>query len=129
MGKTDFNGFSLKKRIRSFANAFSGLGYMFKTEHNFRIHILILIMVIIAGLLLRISPAEWIMIVIVSGIVTSAECFNTAIECLSDIISPGYSDKIGKVKDVAAAGVLISAIAAAITGLIIFVPRIIDLIK
>jgi diacylglycerol kinase len=129
MGKTNGNGFNLRERVRSFANAFSGIGSMVKTEYNFRIHIVILLLVVLSGFLLRISSAEWIMIVIVSGIVLSAECFNTAIEYLSDIVSPGYSEKIKIVKDVAAAGVLLSAISAIITGLLIFVPRIIQIIR
>jgi diacylglycerol kinase len=129
MEKNDGSEFSLKKRIRSFGNAFSGIGSMVKTEHNFRIHIFVFLLVIIAGILLRITPMKWMMIVIVSGIVFSAECFNTAIEYLSDIVSPDYSDKIKKVKDVSAAGVLFSVIAAIITGLVIFVPRIIQILR
>jgi diacylglycerol kinase (ATP) len=129
MGKTEGSGFNLKERLRSFGNAFSGIGSMIKTEYNFRIHILILLLVVISGFLLSISPAEWIMLVIVSGIVLSAECLNTAVEYLSDIVSPGYNEKIKRVKDVAAAGVLLSAIAAIITGLLIFVPRIIQIIR
>lgn len=129
MRKTDESRFSLIDRIKSFANAFSGIRSMLKAEHNFRIHIFIFLLVIISGFLLRISTAEWIMIIIVSGLVLSSECFNTALEYLSDKVSPDYNDKIKKVKDVAAAGVLISAITAAITGLLIFVPRIIQILR
>jgi diacylglycerol kinase len=129
MRKTDENRFSFKDRIRSFANAFSGIGFMLKAEHNFRIHIFIFLSVIVTGFLLRISPPEWLAILIVSGVVLSAECFNTAIEYLSDKVSPEFSEKIKRVKDVAAAGVLISAITAAITGLLIFVPRITQILK
>jgi|WetSurMetagenome_2_1015567.scaffolds.fasta_scaffold125652_2 diacylglycerol kinase (ATP) len=129
MGKNDDLRFSLKARMRSFANAFSGLGLILKTEHNFRIHLSVLLLVVISGFLLGISAAEWIMISIAAGMVLSAECINTAIEYLADEFSPEYNEKIRKVKDIAAAGVLISAIAAAITGLIIFVPGIIKLIK
>jgi diacylglycerol kinase len=121
--------FSLKGRIRSFANAFSGIGAMFRGEHNFRIHIFVFILVIIAGILLRVTPMRWMMIFIVSGMVLSAECLNTAVEYLADEVSPEYSDRIKKVKDIAAAGVLITAMVAVITGLIIFVPRILQIIK
>jgi diacylglycerol kinase (ATP) len=129
MGKNDRQKFSLNARIRSFANAFSGIGTMFRGEHNFRIHIFVFFLVIIAGIFLRITPMKWIMIFIVSGMVLTAECFNTAIEYLADEVSPEYNDRIKKIKDIAAAGVLITAIAAALTGLIIFVPRIIQIIK
>ena len=59
MGKNDNHSFSLKARMRSFANAFSGLGLILKTEHNFRIHLSVLLLVVISGFLLEISAAEW----------------------------------------------------------------------
>jgi diacylglycerol kinase len=129
MRKNDDKRFGLNGRIRSFANAFSGIVSILKAEHNFRIHIIIFLVVLLFSFLLRISHAEWIAVMIVSGMVLSAECLNTAIEYLSDKISPDHDDKIKRVKDVAAAGVLISAITAAITGLLIFVPRIIQILK
>jgi diacylglycerol kinase len=129
MTKSNNNGFSLRDRIRSFANAFSGIGMMWRSEHNFRVHLLVFLLAVIAGLLLKISAGEWVMIFIVSAMVLTAECFNSAIETLSDEVSAEYSERIKKVKDIAAAGVLISAIAAAITGLLIFVPGIIKLIR
>jgi diacylglycerol kinase len=84
---------------------------------------------VICGFIFNLSPAEWILIVIVSGMVLAAECFNTALEYLSDEVSVEFSERIKKVKDIAAAGVLFTAIAAAITGLIIFVPRVILIFK
>jgi diacylglycerol kinase len=129
MGKDDKRKFSLRERLRSFLNAFSGIGFMLKAEHNFRIHILVFFLAVIAGLLLRITPLKWIMVLVVSGMVLSAECFNSAIEYLSDEVSPEFNDRIKKVKDIAAAGVLITAIIAVATGLIIFVPRILQIIK
>ena len=115
---------TLKARVNSFRNAFSGLVAILITEPNARIHFAILIPVIIAGLFLKISPSDWIAITLASGLVLSSECFNTAIEYLSDTIHPGYDLKIKKVKDISAAGVLISAIISVITGLIVFIPEI-----
>jgi diacylglycerol kinase (ATP) len=129
MRKTDNQRFSIKARLRSFANAFSGTAVMLKGEHNFRIHVCALLVVVICGFIFHLSPAEWILIVIVSGMVIAAECFNTALEYLSDEVSGEFSGRIKKAKDVAAAGVLFTAISAAITGLIIFVPRILQIIK
>jgi len=120
--------FSLIDRLKSFRSALSGLIALFKYEHNARIHLFILILVIAAGVFLRISPFEWIAVIFVTGLVFASECFNTAVENLSDVISPGQDDKIKTAKDVAAAGVLISAAAAVVTGIIIFLPKIIRLI-
>jgi diacylglycerol kinase (ATP) len=97
------------------------LGY----EHNARIHLFILVIVVIAGIIFRISGTDWLAIIIVSGLVFASECFNTAVEYLSDLITDEENELIRKAKDVAAAGVLISATAAVTAGLIIFIPEII----
>jgi diacylglycerol kinase len=114
----------LKARIRSFRDAFHGIGALLIYEHNARIHLVILIMVIVAGLLFRISGSDWMAILFVAGLVFVSECFNTAIEYLSDQISGQQNENIRKAKDVAAAGVLIAALISVITGLIIFIPEI-----
>lgn len=119
--------FSVKKRLRSFSAAFRGLGLLMMHEHNFRIHLFVLVIVIITGILLKISGGDWIAVSLAAGLVLAGESFNTAVEYLADRVSPDRDTGIGNVKDVAAAGVLISAFVAVITGLIIFLPRIIRL--
>ena len=116
------NKFSLADRLRSFSYAFRGIRDILKEEHNFRIHMIVLLIVIAAGFLLHISAGEWLVITIASAMVLISEGFNSSIEHLADIIKPEEDDRIRKVKDIAAAAVLISAIAAAIAGLIIFAP-------
>ena len=120
--------FSLKARTESFKCAFSGLFRLFREEHNASIHLVILILVIIGGIVFKISGNDWIAIAIVSGMVFASECFNTSVENLSDFVSPGKDDKIRKIKDVAAAGVLVSAITAAVVGMIIFIPELMRLL-
>jgi diacylglycerol kinase len=117
--------FNLNARLKSFSDAFRGTGTLLRYEHNSRIHLFILVIVIIAGIFLQISGADWMAILFVSGLVFVTECFNTAIEYLSDLITDMHNENIRKAKDVAAAGVLISAIISVITGLIIFIPEII----
>lgn len=116
--------FSLKERIKSFSDAFHGMGTLLISEHNARIHLLILVIVIGAGFIFRISGSDWMAILFVAGLVFVSECFNTAVEYLSDLITEETNDNIRKAKDVAAAGVLISALISVITGLIIFIPEI-----
>jgi diacylglycerol kinase len=117
--------FSLTERLRSFRDAFHGIGILLGYEHNARIHLFILVIVVIAGIIFRISGTDWLAIIIVSGLVFASECFNTAVEYLSDLITDEENELIRKAKDVAAAGVLISATAAVTAGLIIFIPEII----
>jgi len=119
--------FSINKRIKSFGFAFNGLKILIQEEHNSWIHILAAIAVSVAGYFYQISAVEWIAIVFAIGLVIAFEIFNSAIENISDFISPGHNESIKKIKDLAAAGVLIGAITAAIIGLIIFIPKIIGL--
>ena len=121
--------FSLRTRLKSFRYAFRGISTLITYEHNARIHLFILVFVIVLGILLRIRESGWMAILFVSGLVFVSECFNTAVEYLSDLISDERNEKIKRAKDVAAAGVLISAIISVITGLIIFLQGIISLIK
>ena len=79
--------FSLTDRLNSFRDAFNGIFILLRNEHNARIHLFILFMAIIAAILLDISGTEWLAILIVSGLVFMSECFNTAVEYLSDQIT------------------------------------------
>ncbi len=123
--KTEFN---IKSRAKSFRFAFQGISELFKYEPNIWIHSVISITVIIFGLILNINLYEWGLIALSIGLVLTAEALNSAIEKLMDKISPGHDPQAGKIKDMAAAGVLFAAIAAAVIGLIIFIPKIIDLL-
>ena len=120
--------FSITDRLKSFSYAINGLRYSILTQHNILIHIILAIIAIILGFLLKISSFEWVAIIIVIGLVISAEIFNTSIEELVNLVSPQKNEKAGIIKDLAAGAVLILAITAFITGLIIFLPKIIILL-
>ena len=120
--------FSIKKRIRSFYYAFAGIKTAASTQHNLQIHLLAAVLVTIFGFLLKISQFEWLIIILTFALVISTEIIKSAIELLTDMVSPQQHPLAGKVKDMAAAAVLISAIAAFVTGIIIFVPKLIQLI-
>ncbi|HUX94101.1 MAG TPA: diacylglycerol kinase family protein [Bacteroidales bacterium] len=121
------NNFNLTDRLRSFRFAFRGILDLIKDEHNFRIHITVLLIVIVAGILLQISVPEWLVIILVSSLVLISESFNSSIEHLADLLKPEEDERIRKVKDIAAAAVLISAVTAVITGFIIFIPYLIKI--
>jgi diacylglycerol kinase len=115
---------SLKKRAASFQYAFKGLKDLFKSQVNARIHLLVAFFVVIAGIIFHISRMEWIMLVFCIMLVLSLEAVNTAMEYLTDLVSPGYHPLAGKAKDVAAAAVLWAAIGSIIIGGLIFLPKI-----
>jgi diacylglycerol kinase len=121
--------FSLAQRLKSFRYAFRGIVTLLKHEHNARIHLFLLIIVIIAGVLLRLTETKWLAILFVTGLVFISECFNTAIEYLSDQITGEENENIRKAKDVAAAGVLIAAAISVVTGIIIFLPELVRLFR
>ena len=117
----------LAKRMMSFRHAFRGLGLLIQNEANMRIHLVLTAVVIAAGILLHISFAEWLIIILTIGFVLVAESLNSAVEKLCDLISPEKNSRIKNIKDMLAAGVLISSLAALIIGLLIFLPHILDL--
>ena len=112
--------FSLIKRAKSFTHAGRGIWLFVKTTHNAWVHIFIFSLAILLGVYFDISSTEWILLVLVGGFVLSAEAFNTAIEIDIDLTSPEYHPYARDTKDVAAGAVLISAVTAAIVGVIIF---------
>lgn len=120
--------FSIVKRLKSFTYAFAGLKVLFKEEHNAWIHLFATVCVVTAGILLEISPLEWVAVVFAIGLVFSFEIINTSVENIADFICPERDDRIKRIKDLAAAAVLVSAIAAAVIGLIVFVPKILALL-
>ena len=113
-----------KFSLKSFGFAFNGLKEAAVTQPNFKIHILFSIAAIAAGLFFNISFTEWALLFFAIGLVMAAECFNTALEYLTDLVSPAHNTIAGKVKDLAAAAVLIASLSAVAIGAIIFIPKI-----
>jgi diacylglycerol kinase (ATP) len=123
------NKFSIKKRANSFIYAFNGIRLLFLEEHNSRIHAVAAICAIIAGILLKILIIEWIALTFTIGFVFVVETINSSIENTADLISLEKSNKIKRIKDLSAAAVLISSLSALVIGGLIFIPKIVALIK
>jgi len=121
--------FSLGDRIRSFHAALKGIWHAFQNEHNLWVQSSLLLGAIIAGVWLRISAGEWVLVVLASGLVLSAELINTALEELVNWLSPAKNEHARRIKDVAAAAVLLAAVSAALAGGIIFIPKVIALLR
>lgn len=112
----------LRSRARSFGFAFAGWWYVMRTQRNAWIHAAISVIVILLALLLRIPARDFAVIFVTFGMVWMAEFINTALEAVVDLASPAQHPlaKIGK--DVGAAAVLITALAAVLVGLCILGP-------
>lgn len=116
-----------KRLVHSFKYAGTGIFTSLSQEKNMKIHFIAMIVVIVLGIVLKISSLEWIACVILFAGVIGSEMFNTAIETVVDMVMPYKNDKAKIAKDVAAGGVLVWAIASVIIGGIIFIPKIIEL--
>ena len=119
----------MKKLLQSFGYAWKGIKTAFVSERNMKIHVFISVLVIVMGFVLQISMTEWLFCILCMGLVFCAELFNTAIETLTDRFSPDKDPLAGRTKDLSAGAVLLSAIISVIIGVIIFLPKIIALLK
>lgn len=120
--------FSWRARGRSFVYAWRGIRYLFRGEHNARIHLCVAAAVVIAGLIFGLSWTEWGVISLAIGLILALEAVNSAVEALADHVSPDFAPLIGRAKDVAAGGVLLGVFGAVGAGIAIFLPKIIDLL-
>ena len=114
--------FQFTGRVRSFRHAITGILRMLRCQHNAWIHAGATIVAILAALVLRISASDWCWIILAISIVWTAEALNTAFEFLADAASPAFHPLVRDAKDVAAGAVLLTAIAAAIIGALVFLP-------
>jgi diacylglycerol kinase len=117
------------KRLSAFRFAWAGLKYIIAAERNAKLHLAASFLAIGLGLLLGLNAREWLWIVLAIGWVWTAETFNTSIERLADAVTMERDDRIRAVKDMAAAGVLVSAAGALAIGAIIFLPHLWALIE
>lgn len=109
--------------VRSFKYAFNGLKILVQEEQNYVVHLTTAAIVVALGLYYHISAIEWVVLVLAIQVVLTLETINTAIENLADFVSTERNEKIMRIKDLAAAGVLIAALTAMVIGLIIFLPK------
>jgi diacylglycerol kinase (ATP) len=109
-------------RVRSFGHAFAGWWYVLRTQRNAWLHVAIALAAFALGAWLRLDASEWALIVLTTALVFAAEFFNTAIEVVVDLASPNVHPLAKIAKDVAAAAVLLTALAAVFIGILVFGP-------
>ena len=113
----------LKQRIASFGFAFTGMIEVIRSQANSKLHLLAAFFAILGGWYFTISSIEWCLVILCITSVLAAESLNTALEYLTDLVSPEFHPLAKKTKDTAAAGVLWLAIGAFLVGLVIFLPK------
>jgi diacylglycerol kinase len=112
----------LLSRYRSFLFAFKGIAAVFRSEPNMHLHVLASIIVAVMAFRFEVTKIEWCILILCIGMVWVAETFNTALETLTNLVSPDHNILAGKTKDLAAGAVLLASITAAIVGIIVFLP-------
>jgi len=119
---------SLRKIFKSFQYSFHGLK-IHSQQHNFMGMLISALFVILLGFILNISYFEWLILILIMSLVLSLETLNTSLEKTLDYLEPRFSDKIRMLKDLMAGGVAIVIFTSIIIGLMIFLPKIISLLK
>ena len=117
-----------KSLINSFKYACMGIKSAIKSERNMKIHVLATLIVTALGFILGLDPLEWVACIFSIVIVISSEMLNTALETIVDLVSPNINPLAKKAKDIAAGSVLVMARGAFLVGLIIFIPKIINIL-
>jgi diacylglycerol kinase (ATP) len=126
----EHNGsFTIDGRLKSVRCAFRGLVLMLRSQHNAWLHAFASICVLVVGGLCGLSGNEWCWIILAIMAVWTAEALNTALELLADVASPEFHPLVRMAKDVAAGGVLISAIGSVVIGLFVLGPPLLDLLR
>jgi len=113
---------------QGFSCALAGIVNTLKSEATFKVHLVAALLVVAMGLFFRLTAIEWLWVALSITLVMAAELINTAIESLADLVSSEYHPLIKKTKDAAAGAVLITALFAIISGLVIFIPKLIEAI-
>ncbi|HLP37411.1 diacylglycerol kinase family protein [Lacibacter sp.] len=113
--------------MRSFYYAFRGIVSVFRSEVNMRIHVVAAVLATVAGFYFKIAAGEWGIVVLCICSVIAMELINTAIEQLCNHVTAEQHPVIKKVKDIAAAAVLVTAVGSFVVALIIFLPKLISL--
>jgi len=114
---------------KSFKYAFEGIKLTFKNEPNFRIQLILALLSTFLGIILKISQTEWLILITVIFLVLLLELINSSLEALVNLVSPEINEKAKIAKDTAAGAVLVASVLSLIIGIVLFLPKIITLLK
>jgi diacylglycerol kinase len=122
--------FKSKSFLHSLGYAVNGIKTVLQTEPNFRTHAVLTGLVVVAGIFFHVTPTEWGLLILCSTLMLVVEALNTAVEYMVDIWADGYySERAKLVKDIAAGACLMTALGTSITGLVIFLPHILNYVQ
>ena len=112
----------LRRRLASFGHSGRGVWVALRHELHLRLHAAATVVVIGLGLYCGLSRLEWALVALAVAGVWTAELLNTAVEVLTNLVSPGYHPLAGRAKDIAAGAVLLASLGAVAVGVLVFWP-------
>lgn len=118
----------IERYIKSFFHAIDGIIYCLKYEHNMIIILIAAIVVTILGFYFNVTTPEWLFIITMIGSIGACETINSSIEAAIDLTTQEIHPLAKIAKDTASSATLLLCITSLIGGLVIFVPRIIEII-
>ncbi|MEQ8785892.1 MAG: diacylglycerol kinase [Pirellulaceae bacterium] len=110
--------------VRKFRDAFRGLWIGVRGQSSFAVHVPAAALVIAAGVVLKVSLAEWCLLALCITLVLAAEMFNSALESMAKAIDVEHNLHLADGLDIGSAAVLVAALGALVVGLLIFAPRV-----
>jgi len=119
--------FGISRFVKACGYSYDGLKYAYKYEQSMAIHLVVATSIVVIGLVVGLSIMEWLLVLVLMGFVLATELVNTSLEAVVDLISPEYHPLAKIAKDTASAAVGVFSLVAFISGLIIFVPKILEL--
>ena len=117
-------GTAIERYEKSFMHAVDGIIYGIRFEHNMIIIIVATVLVIIAGLMYKISIPEWLFVMTMIGTISASEMINTSIEATIDLVTTEIHPLAKIAKDTASSATLLLCLTALIGGIIIFFPKV-----
>ncbi|MBY9076915.1 diacylglycerol kinase family protein [Paenibacillus sp. HN-1] len=115
-----------KRFWKSFRYAAQGIALTFRNELNMRVHSGVAVIVLVMAALFKVSPGDWMLLLLAITLVLSAELMNTAVESVVDFVSPDIHPLAKAAKDAAAGAVLLTAVFAVLAGLYVFYHPVMD---
>lgn len=120
---------SFKRILRSFKFSFDGLKYAYLHEQSLVLHVVVMLLIVTCGVAFKITPIQWVITLVMGALILVAELFNTAIEAVVDMITEEFHPLAKVAKDTASAACFIADMTAAGMWLVVFVPKIISLLR
>lgn len=126
--RNSMKGLGFKRFLNSFKFSFEGLAYAYTHEQSMIIHFLVTILVVVLGIVFKITKLEWLFVLLFIGLIFAIELINTSIEAAVDLISPKIHPLAKIAKDTASAAVFALSVIAFIGGMVIFLPKVLEVL-